>query len=236
MSGQKKALGDLLRARDPDVNRIIGTFVAVYNPASRNSPAPCWDVSPEEWYRFAFLGDRVLNLIISQALFTRRGAVLNKGRMTKALSGIVSNESLDAFIVRSGISIDPLVPASVDTQKKRGQRITGTAFEALIGALYCELGPDDVACFITSLFAGEICRVDTIPNAKGDLQEYFHRQKKPSPDYSRITRSGSDHEPAFACHVTLHDGRVFTGTGLTKKEAQQAAARAALDVIQKEKD
>ena len=231
-----KALVDLLRARNPDVNRIIGAFVAAYNSAYRNSSGACWDVSPEEWYRFAFLGDRVLNLIISQALFTRQETVLNKGRMTKALSCIVSNEALDAFLARGGILVDPLVPASVDIQKKRMRRITGTAFEALIGALYCETGLDDVAFFITSLFAGEICLFDTIANAKGDLQEYFNQQKKPCPDYSRITRSGSDHEPAFTCHVTLHDGRVFTGMGLTKKESEQAAARAALDVIRKEMD
>jgi ribonuclease-3 len=235
MSGHKGGgLFLLLWARNPDVNQIIGAFVSVYNKAYCGSHADHWDVSKEDWYRFAFLGDRVLNLVVSQALFTRRETSLNKGMMTRILSGIVSNSALAAHCSENGISVDPLVPVSVDLQKKGGERITGTAFEAFIGALYCEFGLDDVSSFITSLFGEEIQRLEMYANAKGDLQEYLNREKKPSPDYSRITKGGPEHEPRFTCSMRLDDNREFAGTGPTKRDAQQAAARAALDAIRKE--
>jgi dsRNA-specific ribonuclease len=232
MSGRSaERLTDLLRAQNPDLNRIIGAFVSVYNKAYCGSLAYHWDVSKEEWYRFAFLGDRVLNLVVSQALFTRRETPLNKGKMTKILSGIVSNEALDTFLTEKGISVEALIPVSIDTQKKRGQRITGTAFEALIGALYCEVGADEIALFLTSLFSDEIQQCDVDPNPKGTLKELLDSASKKWEDHAKMEKTGLQHELLYTCTFTWVDGRVFTGNGRREIDAEQAAARAALKAI-----
>jgi len=116
----------------------IRAFVHAYTITYSAGPSPVWDVSREDWHRFAFLRDRILNVVISQALYSRPGMVLNKGRMTRGLNGTVSNGALESILVKKGISVDSLIPASVDVRKKRGRRITGTGFEALVGGLYCE--------------------------------------------------------------------------------------------------
>lgn len=230
------AFPDLLRSQNPDVNRIIPAFVLAYNTAYNKVPSPVWGVSKEEWYRFAFLGDRVLNLVVSQALFTRREIPLNKGKMTRILSGIVSNEALDTFLSGKGISVEALIPATIDTQKKRGQRITGTAFEALIGALYCEVGPDEIVFFLTSLFSDEIRQCDGNPNPKGTLKELLDSAGRKWEDHATIEKSGLQHEPLYKCTITWVDGRVFTGSGKREIDAEQAAARAALGGIEKDND
>jgi dsRNA-specific ribonuclease len=228
------ALPDLLRSRNPDANRIIPAFVLAYNTANSSVLSPIWEVSKEEWYRFAFIGDRVLNLVVSQALYARPGTVLNKGRMTKILSGIVSNGALDTFLSRKGISVEALIPASIDIQKKRGQRTTGTAFEALIGALYHEIGIDEITFFLTSLFSEEIRQCDVDPNPKGTLKELLDRAGRKWEDHVTMEKTGLQHEPRYQCTFTWVDSRVFTGNGRREIDAEQAAARAALKGIKGE--
>jgi ribonuclease-3 len=228
-----EALAVMLRAPRPEANRVIRAYVAAYNSAAGNPSSERWGVSGEDWYRYAFLGDRVLNLIISEALFVRQDAILNKGRMTKILAGIVSNGSLDVFMKRTGLIIDPLIPATIDVQKKRGERVTGTAFEAFVGALYCVSGFDDVSSFITSLFDEEIRRAGTGDNPVGDLQEYFQKRGLPLPVYGESGRDGPDHCPVFTFRVTTPDGMTSEGRGRSTDEARRDAARAALAAIRK---
>ncbi len=236
IGSSKPALPDLLRSKNPDANRIIPAFVLAYNTAHNKVLSPVWGVSKEEWYRFAFLGDRVLNLVVSQELFRRGEIPLSKGKMTRILSGIVSNRALDTFLTREGISVEVLIPESIDTQRKRGQRITGTAFEALIGALYCEFGPDEIVSFLTSLFSDEIRQCDDNLNPKGTLKELFDRAGRKWEDHVKMEKTGLQHEPLYKCTITWVDGRVFTGKGTREIDAEQDAARAARDAIEKDND
>lgn len=224
------ALLDLMRLPHPDLNQIIQAFVPAYNAAHGDVSSHDWNVSKEEWYRFAFLGDRVLNLVVSQALYSRPGILLNKDQMTRILSSIVSNEALDAFLIRKKISVDALIPPQIDTQKKRGQRITGTAFEALVGALYCEIDLDEITVFLTSLFSEGIQQPDAA-NPKRTLKELFDTTGREWDHYVSIEKSGPQHEPLYRCTITWPDGRTFTGSGRKEKEAEREAAEAALREI-----
>ena len=104
----------------------------------------------EDWQRYEFLGDRVLNLIVAQSLFTRREGTLDEGEMTRVLGSVVSNRALDALSRRYDRAVfSRLIPQSIGEQETYGERITGGAFEAFIGALYCEVGLDDVTFFVT---------------------------------------------------------------------------------------
>ena len=153
MSGQPgESLIELLYDVNPDVNRIIGTFVARFNAVYGNPAAVRWDISKEEWQRYEFLGDRVLDLIIAQSLFTRREGTLDEGEMTRILGSVVSNRTLDLLSKKYDPEIfSRLIPLSIGEQETYGERITGGAFEALIGALYCEVGLDDVTFFVLAV-------------------------------------------------------------------------------------
>ena len=76
MSGEPgDSLIELLYDTRPDVNRIIDTFISRFNAVYGDPAAVRWDISKEDWQRYEFLGDRVLNLIIAQSLFTRREGI-----------------------------------------------------------------------------------------------------------------------------------------------------------------
>jgi len=69
---QEPPLIDLLRWPEPDLGRIIDRFVTRYNAVYGRAALPYWDISSDDWQRYEFLGDRVLNLIIAQHLFSLR--------------------------------------------------------------------------------------------------------------------------------------------------------------------
>jgi ribonuclease-3 len=223
----------LLGSQEPDVNRIILSFISLFNATYGDPHATHWDISKEDWQRYEFLGDRVLNLIISQTLFVHRDAVLDEGAMTEILGSVVSNKSLDA-ITRDHDTLSLLIPRSIGEQNCYGKKITGGAFEAFIGALYCEVGLDDVAYFVNAVFTNALKNHNPRQNTKGILQEYLQKRGEPVPVYTETGRSGPDHKPHFVVRLTLPDGSSFEGAGPSLSEAEKAAARAALDQIESE--
>jgi ribonuclease-3 len=112
-----------------------------------------------------------------------------------------------------------------------GEKMTGGAFEALIGALYCEFGIELVAEFIDGIMGGVLRYSFSCSNAIGELQEYFQKQGKPLPEYSEISRTGPEHRPFFTVRVATCDGLSGEGKGLTLSDAKQDSARQVLDRI-----
>ena len=226
-----QSLIELLHASNPDINRIVNTFVTCFNAAYGNPVTDRWDITKEDWERYEFLGDRVLNLIVAQALFTGRNAVLNEGEMTRILSSLVSNRALDAFTRPHETTFTRLIPGVIGEQNTYGERITGGAFEAFIGALYCEVGLDDVAYFVNTIMGESLSRYNPEENAIGILQEYFQKTSMNVPRYREKSRTGPDHRPAFTYEVMFEDVVLGEGSGENIRQAQQAAARMALDRI-----
>jgi len=233
MNGQVgNSLIELLYVPDPDVNRIIDTFITRFNTVYGNPDSVRWDISKEDWQRYEFLGDRVLGLIVAQALFTRSGGTLNEGEMTRRLAAIVSNRALDQLAKTYDREIfSRLIPRCIGEQKTYGARIGGGAFEAFIGALYCEVGLDDVTFFVTSVMRGLLEEHDPRDNAIGLLQEYFQKRGDDLPFYSEVSRTGPDHRPLFTVRVHIPGGRTFDGTGMSLPEARRNAAQAALESL-----
>jgi ribonuclease III len=233
MSGQAgNSLIELLYVPDPDVNRIIDTFVSRFNTVYGNPDSVRWDISKEDWQRYEFLGDRVLGLIVAQALFTRSEGTLNEGEMTHRLGTIVSNRALDELSKKYDRQIfSRLVPECIGGQKTYGSRISGGAFEAFIGALYCEVGLDDVTFFVISVMKGMLDEYNPRENAIGLLQEYFQKTGENLPFYSETSRTGPDHRPGFSVSVHIPGGRTFEGSGLSLPEARRDAAQKALESL-----
>jgi ribonuclease-3 len=230
-SGQ--SLIELLYCPDPDVNRIIDTFVTRFNAAYGIPGTDRWDITKEDWQRYEFLGDRVLSLIIAQSLFTQRDAVLDEGSMTKILSGVVSNRALDVLTRQhEKKAFTRLIPKSIGEQNTYGEKITGGAFEAFIGALYCEVGLDDVAFFVNAIMEDALNSFNPNQNAKGILQEYFQKKDRSAvPDYRETMKKGPDHKPVFTCQVFYRNDLLGEGTGDSKQLAEQAAAKRALETL-----
>jgi ribonuclease-3 len=234
MNGQSgHSLIELLSSPDPDVNRIIDTFVTRFNAAYGVAGTDRWDITKEDWQRYEFLGDRVLSLIIAQSLFTQRDAVLDEGSMTKILSGVVSNRALDALTRQhEKKAFTRLIPKTIGEQNTYGERITGGAFEAFIGALYCEFGLDDVAFFVNAIMSDALDSYNPNQNAKGILQEYFQKKERSAvPDYWETMKQGPDHKPLFTCQVFFKNDLLGEGTGDSKQLAEQAAAKRALETL-----
>ena len=220
---------ELLRAPGPDLGRTITTFVSCFNTAYGDPEKDHWDISIAEWERYEFLGDRVLNLIVAQALFTRRHAALTEGEMTRAISGIVSNHALDAIVREQTDSevFSRIIPPAIAGQNTYGERITGGAFEAFIGALYCEVGLDEVAFFVNALLQEPLDQASPEENTIGMLQEYFQKRFRAVPTYRETKREGPDHRPIFTFEVLFNNQVLGSGSGESIQKAEREAARAA---------
>jgi ribonuclease-3 len=227
----ERSLIELLYDSTPDVNRIIDTFITRFNAVYGRPSSERWDITKEDWQRYEFLGDRVLNLIVAQSLFTRRDG-LDEGAMTKIQGGVVSNRALD-YLTRGYDKkiVTRLIPLSIGEQNTYGERVTGGAFEAFIGALYCEVGLDDVTYFINAIMEDALDACKTDRNAIGVLQEYFQKRDECLPLYEETAREGPDHKPLFSVTVRLHDGRSCLGDGSSLADARKNAAHKALTLI-----
>ena len=231
MTAAGESLIELLHSSDPDTHRIIDTFVSRFNAAYAIPGTDRWDITKEDWQRYEFLGDRVLSLIVAQSLFTQKNGVLDEGAMTKALSRIVSNRALDRIAARLGPSFLRLIPPAIGEQGTYGARITGGAFEAFIGALYCEVGLDDVAFFVNTIMSDALAGESPEENAIGTLQELFQKRFQVMPTYRKTRRTGPEHEPVFTYEVLFGKRVLGEGSGRTIREAQQAAAKQALEQL-----
>jgi ribonuclease III len=161
--------------------------------------------------------------------------MLNEGEMTKILSSVVSNRALDALMRQHGVqAFTRLIPQSIGEQNTYGERITGGAFEAFIGALYCEVGLDDVVCFVNAIMEDALNSYNPCLNAKGILQEYYQKKDRSAvPQYRETMKTGPDHKPVYTCQVFYLDKLLGEGTGESKPLAEQAAARQALEMLER---
>ncbi len=205
----------------------IREFIRIYNGDTSLDNPVTWNVSKEDWQRFEFLGDRVINLIVANMLFCRVPPQ-REGEMTKMM-GVVSNDSLAEIAKRCGIDDTWLIPQQIGQQKAYGDTIKGGAIEACIGAMYAYTGYEATSTFVHQLMAGEIDHYDPAKNYIGRLQEQYQKKGKEIPVYREISRAGPPHKYIFTYGVYDDAGPLGEGTGHTVAEACQEAAKLALE-------
>jgi ribonuclease III len=176
--------------------------------------------------RLEFLGDAVLGMIVADYLFSMHSGVL-EGELTKMRSWLVNRKSL-AFCARK-IGIEPFIMMSYSAARsleKGSDSILSDALEALIGAIYLDSGLEVTRKFITHtmlpILITNSVMVDR--NYKSLLLETIQASGKQSPSYEVVEESGPDHDKEFlvGCYI---EGKLYgTGTGKSKKEAEQSAA------------
>jgi len=180
--------------------------------------------------RLEFLGDAVLDLVVAEYLYTSYPA-LNEGELTKLRSLVVNAKTLAGYA--RALHIGSMLIVS-DSAASMGVRNSDTALsdalEALIGAIYLDGGYERAKHFVQ---AHILSRTDfeqllsTEQNYKSVLLEYAQAQRIPLPVYVITSEEGPSHNKTFTVAVKLGEEIVGKGTGRSKKEAEQSAAREA---------
>jgi ribonuclease-3 len=180
--------------------------------------------------RLEFLGDRVLGLIIADALVSRDGAA-NVGDLSKRLHVLVSGDICARVAREIGLGDAlRLQGASPASGVRENTTILSDACEALIAALYLELGLERTSSIVLKLwerFLDEPLDLGLV-NPKSELQEWAAANGHAQPVYRVLARSGPDHRPIFTVAVALGSVAPVTAEGGSVRIAEKAAALALL--------
>ena len=180
--------------------------------------------------RLELLGDAVLAVVVSEHVYGAYPA-MSVGEMAKVRAAVVSADALAGAARRLGLGDYLLVGRGEEAAGGRDKRsILADATEAMIGAVYLDGGWGAARRLVLSLLADRIEATAADPgrdDAKTVLQERAARVAGPAPEY-RVSHTGPDHERTWRAVVSIGARDCGTGEGTTKKQAEQAAARAAL--------
>ncbi len=180
--------------------------------------------------RLEFLGDAVLELVVTDYLF--RTFTESEGILTSWRAALVRTESIGEAGDKLGY--EPLLRMSKGERNgstRARQQILANAFEAVIGAIYLERGYDDAAAFIHKNILSKldgILESGSWRDPKSHLQEVSQKIDGHTPVYKVLEEVGPDHDKIFTLGAFVGDTLMGKGTGPSKQVAQQAAARAAL--------
>lgn len=184
--------------------------------------------------RLEFLGDSVLGVVVTDYLFSTYPE-LPEGQLAKMRSAIVNAHALAEISQALGVGDFLMLGRGEETTGGREKvSILADAMEAIIGAVYLEYGLDGARAFILRQFATLMEGVSNLGAGldwKTSLQELVARLGVGPAEYV-VTGDGPDHAREFTARVKLAHGFFGTGTGRTKKQAEQVAAEAAFKELQ----
>lgn len=180
--------------------------------------------------RLEFLGDAVLELVVTEYLYTKYSEP--EGILTNWRSSLVRTESIGAAASRLGFEEYLRLSRGEKRGSERARaQILANCFEAVIGAIYLDQGYDKAAEFITknilNTFEG-ILKSGTWVDAKSQLQEIAQSKVGFTPVYRVLKEEGPDHDKVFEVGAYVEDKLLGKGEGPSKQIAQQKAAEAAL--------
>lgn len=182
--------------------------------------------------RLEFLGDAILELIISDHLY-HKYPDRPEGDLTNLRSQIVQTKTLATAAKK--IKLDELIILSAGEKKAKGHQnpsLLADCFEAVIGAIYLDQGLEKTKKFISiNLLKNldSLIKSAHITDYKSNYQELVQRKLKITPTYKIIKAIGPDHYKTFTVKVLLDGKPIAQGSGKSKQTAQQRAAKAALE-------
>lgn len=184
--------------------------------------------------RMEFLGDSVLNLVVSELLMNALPGA-SEGELSRIRAAVVSEPSLAAVAREIGLGEFLLVGRGEEQTGGRDKdSLLADSLEALVASLYLDGGIDRASDFITRFFRGTIGRVRTAGGTedhKTGLQELCQERLKTLPEYRVVSESGPDHRKEFTVELSIRGEVCGRGTGRNKKEAEQRAANEALEKL-----
>ena len=184
--------------------------------------------------RLEFLGDRVLGLVMAQALLDADNEA-SEGQLAPRFNALVRKETCADVgrAIKIGEKLK-LGRSEMISGGRRKEALLGDAMEALIAAVYCDGGFLKAQDLILKLWGSRVSSVKgDARDPKTTLQELVQAQKGSPPKYVEISRSGPDHAPVFLIEVRLHSGEVAQAEAGSKRQAEQAAAQKMLENLEK---
>ena len=183
--------------------------------------------------RLEFLGDAVLQLVMTEYLFRNFGAA-PEGQLTKLRSRLVSREALKTHALALDLGRYLMMGRGEEASGGRARTSTlADAFEALIGAIYLDSDLATTRTFILAQARDELAQIAEEPvdiNPKGQLQELLQSISPVSPIYETVSQSGPEHEKTFVVQVMWGETVLGNGSGRSKKQAETAAPLEALEL------
>ncbi|MBM4355045.1 MAG: ribonuclease III [Deltaproteobacteria bacterium] len=183
--------------------------------------------------RFEFLGDAVVELVVSEKLF-RLYPEMSEGELTRARSAVVRTSSL-ALAARE-LDLGSLVRLGRGEEATGGRdkdSVLANTLEALVGAVFFDAGFAVAETVAHRLLASRFAEPEALvqPAPKNQLQEMLQARRRPGPRYVTVESAGPDHALHFVVEVHSGDLLLGRGEGSSKKDATTAAARAALVLL-----
>jgi ribonuclease-3 len=201
---------------------------ALTHPSLRQDPAP-----PETNQRLEFLGDAVLQLVLTEELFTAFPGE-REGELSRLRATLANGACLAGLAREAGVDAALRLSASEEAAGGRARPAAlADALEALLGAVFLEAGLDGARRAVLALYGPLAPRLAAAvaDNPKGRLQERIQPEHgNDALRYAVVATEGADHARTYTVTVFLRDQPLGTGRGPSKKAAEEAAARAALAV------
>lgn len=181
--------------------------------------------------RLEFLGDAVLEIVISEYLF-KHYPVSPEGDLTLFRSSVVRTESLAKASEALGLgTLLRLSKGEIANGGRTNQSILANTYEAVLGSIYLDRGLEAAREFVTATIVPEVEDIVTkksYRDAKSYLQELVQEQKRVTPTYKVIKAIGPDHQKTFTVGVFINNTQAGEGTGKSKQAAENNAAQEAL--------
>ncbi len=192
------------------------------------------DAFPGHNERLEYLGDAVISLVVSEALYARHPDD-DEGMLSARRAAIVSTAGLARLAERIELG-DALLLGEGEAQRggRRRPSLLASAFEALVGALHLELGFERTRAWLLEIAAEALAQdapITVLKSPKSRLQEYTQRHLGERPSYRLLEAIGPDHEKHFRTEVLVAGEVVGVGDGPSRRTSETAAAEAALLVI-----
>ena len=183
--------------------------------------------------RQEFLGDRVLGLVMAEAVLAADPAA-TEGQLAPRFNALVRKETCAAVAVAIGLGeVLKLGRSEMMSGGRRKEALLGDAMEAVIAAVYLDAGFEAARALVLRLWGDRIGAVEAdARDPKTSLQEWAQARGLPPPAYAEVGREGPDHQPVFTIEVRLETGESERATAGAKRQAEQAAARALLERLE----
>lgn len=183
--------------------------------------------------RLEFLGDRVLGLVMAEALLLHDKAA-TEGQLAPRFNALVRKEAC-ADVARE-VDLGAVLKLGRSEMLSGGRRkeaLLGDAMEAVIAAVYLDGGFEAARSVVLRLWGGRVGAVEAdARDAKTALQEWAQARGMPPPEYVELRRKGPDHAPVFTIEARLDSGQSAEATAGSKRQAEQTAAKALLLALQ----
>lgn len=186
--------------------------------------------------RLEFLGDSVLSLVVSDYLY-KQFKNLPEGELTKLRASLVCEKSLCSF--SRELELGKFLNLGKGEDHNGGRErdsILADAFEAVLAAIYLDGGMEAARRYVMNFVLRELKHTDdeVFKDYKTALQEIIQRNPEESVSYVLTSESGPDHDKSFTVEVRLNSNVIGCGTGKSKKQAEQRAAKQALQLMGEE--